>query len=101
LDRPFLSDRCFFITVRLLGRRTKLTEPDFSLLARAFNRARVSHPLLDGLGFPSRPLACYLRTDRSGNDFFRSKNANLTDCTHRSTALLARPDQEVTMLRHQ
>ena len=46
LRRPFLSDRYFFITVRLLRRRTKLTEPDFSLLARAFNRARELHPFL-------------------------------------------------------
>lgn len=37
---PFLSNRYFFITVRLLERRTKLTEPDFVLLARTFNRAR-------------------------------------------------------------
>jgi hypothetical protein len=39
--RPFLSDRYFFIAVRLLRRREKLTEPDFALLARAFNRARA------------------------------------------------------------
>ena len=44
LRRPFLSDRYFFITVRLLKRRDKLTEPDFALLARAFNRARALHP---------------------------------------------------------
>ena len=44
LRRPFLSDRYFFISVRLLPRRTKLTEPDFTLLARAFNRTRVLHP---------------------------------------------------------
>jgi putative transposase len=42
LRRPFLSD--FFIAVRLLRRREKLTEPDFALLARAFNRARALHP---------------------------------------------------------
>jgi REP element-mobilizing transposase RayT len=30
--------------VRLLKRREKLTEPDFALLARAFNRARALHP---------------------------------------------------------
>jgi putative transposase len=40
---PFLSD--FFIVVRLLRRREKFTEPDFALLARAFNRARALHPL--------------------------------------------------------
>ena len=44
LRRPFLSNRYFFITVRLLPRRTKLTEPDFTLWARAFNRARALHP---------------------------------------------------------
>jgi REP-associated tyrosine transposase len=44
LRRPFLSDRYFFITVRLLRRRLKLTEPDFALLAQAFNRARALHP---------------------------------------------------------
>jgi putative transposase len=44
LRRPFLSDRYFFIAVRLLRRREKLTEPDFALLARAFNRARALHP---------------------------------------------------------
>jgi len=43
LRRPFLSNRCFFITARLLKRRQKLTEPDFALLARAFNRARALH----------------------------------------------------------
>ena len=42
LRRPFLSD--FFIVVRLLRRREKFTEPDFALLARAFNRARAPHP---------------------------------------------------------
>jgi hypothetical protein len=36
LRRPFLSD--FFIVVRLLRQREKFTEPDFALLARAFNR---------------------------------------------------------------
>jgi len=30
--------------VRLLRRREKFTEPDFALLARAFNRARAPHP---------------------------------------------------------
>ena len=44
LRRPFLSDRCFFIVVRLLRRREKFTEPDFALLAQAFNRARALHP---------------------------------------------------------
>ena len=44
LRRPFLSDRYFFITVRLLPRRTKLMEADFRLLTRASNRARALHP---------------------------------------------------------
>jgi len=44
LRRPFLFDRYFFISVRLLEGREKLTEPDFALLARAFNRARALHP---------------------------------------------------------
>jgi putative transposase len=44
LRRPFLSDRYFFIAVRLLRRRERLTEPDFALLAQAFNRARALHP---------------------------------------------------------
>jgi hypothetical protein len=44
LRRPFLADRYFFIAVRLLRRREQLTEPDFALLARAFNRARALHP---------------------------------------------------------
>jgi REP element-mobilizing transposase RayT len=41
--RPFLSNRYFFITLRLLKRRAKLTETDLTLLARAFNRARALH----------------------------------------------------------
>ena len=44
LRRPFLSDRYFFITVRLLKERAKLVDADFHLLALAFNRARVMHP---------------------------------------------------------
>ena len=44
LRRPFLSDRHFFIAVRLLRRREKFTGRDFTLLARAFNRARTLHP---------------------------------------------------------
>jgi REP-associated tyrosine transposase len=43
LRRPFLSDRYFFITVRVLRQRTKFPAPDFILLARAFNRARALH----------------------------------------------------------
>jgi len=44
LRRPFLSDGYFFISVRLLGRREKLTESDFALLARSFNRGRCLQP---------------------------------------------------------
>jgi putative transposase len=44
LRRPFLSNRYFFITVRLRRRRGKLADPDFRLLARALNRARALHP---------------------------------------------------------
>ena len=44
LLRLFLPDRYFFIALRLLRRREKLAEPDFALLARAFNRARALHP---------------------------------------------------------
>ena len=43
LRRPFLSDRYFLITVRLLRRRIKIGDDDFALLARAFNRARALH----------------------------------------------------------
>lgn len=46
LRRPFLSDRYFFITFRLLRRRLKLDEADFALLAQPFNRARALHPFL-------------------------------------------------------
>jgi hypothetical protein len=35
LRRPFVSD--FFIAVRLPRRREKLAQPDFALLAQAFN----------------------------------------------------------------
>jgi len=41
LRRPFLSDRYFFIVVRPLRRREQFTEPDFALLARAFNRVTM------------------------------------------------------------
>ena len=46
LRRPFLSDRYFFISVRLLRRREKMGDADFLLLARAFNRVRRLHPFL-------------------------------------------------------
>jgi REP element-mobilizing transposase RayT len=44
LRRPFLSDRFFFVTVRLLKRRSELRDSDFHFLALAFRRARVLHP---------------------------------------------------------
>ncbi len=46
LRRPFLCDRYFFLTVRVLKERAKLTEADFQLLALAVNRARVKHRFL-------------------------------------------------------
>ena len=46
LRRPFLSDRFFFITVRLLERRRKFGDADFEHLALAIRRARVEHPYL-------------------------------------------------------
>ena len=44
LRRPFLSDRYFFITVRLLTGRGRLRDTDFRLLALALNRTRRPHP---------------------------------------------------------
>jgi putative transposase len=44
LRRPFLSDRFFFVTVRLLKRRRKLDDADFQCLALAICRARAGHP---------------------------------------------------------
>ncbi len=44
LRRPFLSDRYFFVTVRLLKQRTRLHEADFHLMALALNRVRRQHP---------------------------------------------------------
>jgi putative transposase len=58
LRRPFLCNRYFFIVVRRLRRREKFTEPDFALLARAFNRARALHPFhLTAWVFLSDPAA--------------------------------------------
>ena len=44
LRRPFLSNRYFFITVRLLEDHARLIDADFQLLAVAINRARIAHP---------------------------------------------------------
>ena len=44
LRRPFLSDRFFFVTGRLLKGRSELADADFRCLALAFNRARRMHP---------------------------------------------------------
>jgi hypothetical protein len=41
--RPFLSDRYFFMTVRLAKERAKLDDEDFGLLGLAHNRARAMH----------------------------------------------------------
>jgi putative transposase len=43
LRRPFLSDRYFFISARLLKTRTQLADADFHWLALAFRRARTTH----------------------------------------------------------
>jgi len=43
LRRPFLSDRYFFVTVRLLKGRGRLRDADFRLLALALNRSRRQH----------------------------------------------------------
>ena len=71
LRRPFLSDPYFFVTVRLLRRREKLTEPDFALWARVLNRARALDPFYltacvflphpwHGIGVPLFPVAISL-----------------------------------------
>jgi hypothetical protein len=46
LRRPFFSDRCFFITVRLLRWRDQLTDAGLLLLTQAFSRMRTWHPFL-------------------------------------------------------
>ena len=46
LRRPFLSDRFFFITVRLLKQHDELRDSDFRCLALACRRARLLHPFL-------------------------------------------------------
>jgi len=44
LRRPFLFDRFFFVTVRLLKRRGEFDDADFQRLALAIRRARALHP---------------------------------------------------------
>jgi hypothetical protein len=44
LKSAALSDRFFFVTVRLLMGRRELSDADFRCLALAFNRARPMHP---------------------------------------------------------
>jgi len=51
--RPFLSDRFFFVTVRLLKRRREFEDADFQRLARAAHPWRRV-PGVRGLGLPSR-----------------------------------------------
>jgi hypothetical protein len=46
LRRPFLWDRNYSIAVRLPRQRDKFAEPDFALLARAFNWAGRRGPTL-------------------------------------------------------
>ena len=43
LRRPFLYDRYFFVTVKLLPRRIILQEDDFRLLARSLAKTRRKH----------------------------------------------------------
>jgi len=43
LRRPFLDDRYFFVTVKLLPRRVILQEDDFRLLARSLAKMRRKH----------------------------------------------------------
>jgi len=43
LRRPFLYDRYFFVTVKLLPRRVILQEDDFRLLARSLAKMRRKH----------------------------------------------------------
>ncbi len=45
-DRPYLSDRFFFVTVRLLRRRRELNDADFRHLVLGIRRARAVHPFL-------------------------------------------------------
>lgn len=46
LRRPFLADRFFFVTVRLLPHRPTLNEADFARLARSLRRSRAKHGFL-------------------------------------------------------
>ena len=43
LRRPFVYDRYFFVTVKLLPRRTILQDEDFRLLARSIAKMRRKH----------------------------------------------------------
>ena len=43
LRRPFLYDRYFFVTVRLLTKRARLQDRDFKLLALSIARMRSKH----------------------------------------------------------
>jgi hypothetical protein len=67
LRRPFLSDRFFFVTVRLLKRRSELLDADFHFLALVFRRARVVHPffLTAWVSFPITGTPSALRCIRS------------------------------------
>ena len=46
LRRPFLFDRCIFVTVKLLPCRTRLEGGDFERLASSFTRMRKKHGFL-------------------------------------------------------
>jgi hypothetical protein len=73
LRRPFLSDRYFFITVRLLKGRGRLRDADFRQLALALNRTRRQHPFyltawafLPGAGADARFVASAIsRSERN------------------------------------
>jgi putative transposase len=54
LRRLFVSGKIFFVTCNILRTRTKLTEPEFELLADAFDRVRRRRGFLLG-GFVFMP----------------------------------------------
>jgi putative transposase len=46
LRRPFVSDRYFFVTVKLLAERSPLASRDFAALARSICTSRIKHRFL-------------------------------------------------------
>jgi len=59
LRRLVLSDRYFFLTVRLLKTRTEMVDGDFRLLAEALREARQRHCglAIDRVRLPAEPMA--------------------------------------------